>query len=187
MDGASGLLDAVPLFLRSTPQSLNFGRELFSFLQPISKQFKKSETLLRAVCAMADAGARMHPDHRAQLVYEQVLRAPVPSMSHSERLFAAYAAASRYTFKFIEDPRYARLLGLAAKRRAKVLGTAMRLGCVYSGRSGSILATAKLAIKDQSLHMIVDKKYSDLVSETVERRLAQLAGLMQLQPRLLVE
>lgn len=187
VDGASGLLDAVPLFLRSTPQSLNFGRELFSFLQPISKQFKKSETLLRAVCAMADAGARMHPDHRAQLVYEQVLRAPVPSMSHSERLFAAYAAASRYTFKFIEDPRYARLLGLAAKRRAKVLGTAMRLGCVYSGRSGSILATAKLAIKDQSLHMIVDKKYSDLVSETVERRLAQLAGLMQLQPRLLVE
>jgi hypothetical protein len=35
--------------------------------------------------------------------------------------------------------------------------------------------------------MVVDKDYGDLVSETVERRLAQLAGLMQLQPRLLVE
>ena len=186
VDGASGLLDAVPLFLRSTPESRVFGRELYSFIHPISKQFKKSETLLRAVCSMADAGGRMHPDHRAQLVYEQVLRAPVPSMTHSERLFAAYAAASRYTFKLIEDPRYARLLGLAAKRRAKVLGTAMRLGSVYSGRSGTILATAKLAIKEGTLTLNVDKDYSDLVSETVERRLGQLAGLMQLQARLVI-
>ena len=187
VDGASGLLDAVPLFLRSTPQSRLFGRELFNFIEPISKRFKKSETLLRAICSMADAGARMHPDHRAQLVYEQVLRAPVPALSHSERLFAAYAAASRYTFKLKEDPRYSRLLGLAAKRRAKVLGTAMRLGSVYSGRSGGILATAKLAIKNDALIMTVAKENSDLVSETVERRLNQLAGLMQLQPRLTIE
>ncbi len=187
VDGASGLLDAVPLFLRSTPQSRLFGRELFNFIEPISKRFKKSETLLRAICSMADAGARMHPDHRAQLVYEQVLRAPVPALSHSERLFAAHAAASRYTFKLKEDPRYSRLLGLAAKRRAKVLGTAMRLGSVYSGRSGGILATAKLAIKNDALIMTVAKENSDLVSETVERRLNQLAGLMQLQPRLTIE
>ena len=187
VDGASGLLDAVPLFLRSTPQSRLFGRELFNFIEPISKGFKKRETLLRAICSMADAGARMHPDHRAQLVYEQVLRAPVPALSHSERLFAAYAAASRYTFKLKEDPSYSRLLGLAAKRRAKVLGTAMRLGSVYSGRSGSILATAKLATNNGMLIMTVDKNYSDLVSETVERRLNQLAGLMQLQPHLTIE
>ncbi|MHA7859071.1 MAG: Ppx/GppA phosphatase family protein [Henriciella sp.] len=187
VDGASGLLDAVPLFLRSTPQSRLFGRELFNFIEPISKRFKKSETLLRAICSMADAGARMHPDHRAQLVYEQVLRAPVPALSHSERLFAAHAAASRYTFKLKENPRYSRLLGLAAKRRAKVLGTAMRLGSVYSGRSGGILATAKLAIKNDVLIMTVAKENSDLVSETVERRLNQLAGLMQLQPRLTIE
>lgn len=187
VDGASGLLDAVPLFLRSTPQSRLFGRELFNFIEPISKRFKKRETLLRAICSMADAGARMHPDHRAQLVYEQVLRAPVPALSHSERLFAAHAAASRYTFKLKEDPRYSRLMGLAAKRRAKVLGTAMRLGSVYSGRSGGILATAKLSIKNETLIMTVDKDYGDLVSETVERRLNQLAGLMQLQPRLAIE
>lgn len=187
VDGMTGLLDAVPLFLRSTPQSRLFGRELYSFIHPISKHFKKSETLLRAICMMADAGGRMHPDHRAQLVYEQVLRAPVPALTHSERLFAAYAAASRYTFKYTEDSRYSRLLGLGSKRRAKVLGTAMRLASVYSGRSGPILATAKLKEKDGSLCFIVDKNYGDLVSETVERRLSQLAGLMQLQPILMIE
>ena len=136
---------------------------------------------------MADAGARMHPDHRAQLVHEQVLRAPFPGLDHSERLFAAYAAASRYTFKFVEEARYARLLGMASKRRAKILGTAMRLGSVYSGRTGPILATARLKIEDQTLLMSVDKDYGDLVSETVERRLGQLAGLMKLRPALVIQ
>lgn len=187
VDGANGLLDAIPLFLRSTQESVLFGRELFSFIYPISEQFKQSETVLRAICMMADAGARMHPDHRANLVYEQVLRAPVPALSHNQRLFAAYAAASRYTFKFIEEPGYAGMLKLSMKRRAKILGCAMRLASVYSGRSGPILATARLKVSDGALCMHVDRNYSDLISETVERRLAQLSGLMKLHPRLIVD
>lgn len=185
--GNAGLLDAVPLFLRASPQSLAFGQELYNFIEPISKNLHRNETLLRAICMMADAGARMHPDHRAQLVYEQVLRAPLPSLNHSERLYAANAAASRYTFKFKEDPRYARLMGMGSKRRSKVLGTAMRLASVYSGRSGPILASAKIEVEEKALCMRVERDYSDLVSETVERRLGQLAGLMKLHPRLLIE
>ena len=187
IDGGNGLLDAVPLFLRSSEESVLFGRELYSFIHPISEQFKQSETVLRAICMMADAGARMHPDHRANLVYEQVLRAPVPALSHTQRLFAAYAAASRYTFKFVEEPSYSGILKLSLKRRAKILGCAMRLASVYSGRSGAILATARLQVLDGALCMHVDRNYSDLISETVERRLAQLSGLMKLHPRLIVE
>ena len=187
IDGTSGLLEAVPLFLRSTQESLLFGRELFKFILPISEQFKQSETVLRAICLMSDAGSRMHPDHRANLVYEQVLRAPVPGLSHTQRLFAAYAVASRYTFKFVEEPGYAGMLKLSLKRRAKILGCAMRLASVYSGRSGPILATARVKVSDGALCMHVDRSYSDLISDTVERRLAQLSGLMKLHPRLIVE
>nr|WP_070959521.1 Ppx/GppA family phosphatase [Hyphomonas sp. Mor2] len=186
-DGASGLLDAVPLFLRSSQEAVLFGQELFSFIFPISSHFKQSEPVLRAICLMADAGARMHPDHRANLVYEQVLRAPVPALSHPQRLFAAYAAASRYTFKYIEEPAYAGMLKLSMKRRAKILGCAMRLAAVYSGRSGPILATARLSVADGALCMHVDRDYSDLISDTVERRLGQLSGLLKLHPRLIVE
>lgn len=185
--GEVGLLDAVPLFLRSNPQSRLFGRELYSFIHSISDQFDQPEPVLRAICMMADAGARMHPDHRANLVHEQILRAPLPAIDHTQRLFAAYAAASRYTFKFTEDPQYAGLLSLGLKRRAKILGTAMRLGSVYSGRSGPILATAKIAVEDKTLCMRVDRNYSDLISDTVERRLSQLSGLMKLHSRLIVE
>jgi len=186
-NGASGLLDAVPLFLRSSQESVVFGRELYSFIHPIADQFSQDEYVLRAICMMADAGARMHPDHRANLVYEQVLRAPVPTLTHAQRLFAAYAAASRYTFKFIEQAEYAGLLKLSMKRRAKMLGCAMRLASVYSGRSGPILATSNLKVDDGALCMRVDRAYSDLISDTVDRRLSQLAGLMKLHPRLIVE
>ena len=187
INGATALLDAVPLFLRSPPQSIAFGHELYSFIHPIADHFEQRETVLRAICMMADAGARMHADHRAQLVFEQVLRAPLPSMSHTERLFAAYAAAARYTFKYNDDPRYARLLSMSKRRQAKILGTAMRLGSVYSGRSGPILATARIKVRDKALCFYVDRNYRDLISETVERRLGQLAGLMKLHPQLLIE
>lgn len=185
--GAQGLLDAVPLFLKSSEDTQLFGRELYSFIHPIADRFKQNETLLRAICMMADAGARMHPDHRAQLVYEQVLRAPVPSLSHAERLYAAFAVASRYTFKFVEETSYAGILKLSMKRRAKILGTAMRLGAVYSGRSGPILETARLKEEGNTLCLYVDRAYADLISDTVERRFAQLAGLMRLHPRLIVQ
>lgn len=184
---ARGLLDAVPLFLRSSNETNLFGQELYSFIHPIADSFKQNEALLRAICLMADAGAKMHPDHRAQLVFEQVLRAPIPCVSHAERLYAAFAMASRYTFKFIEEPRYAGILKLNQKRRAKVLGTALRLGAVYSGRSGPILETARLKTIDNTLCMYVDRGYSDLVSDKVESRLGQLAGLMKLHPRLIVQ
>ncbi|MEM9053710.1 MAG: Ppx/GppA family phosphatase [Pseudomonadota bacterium] len=184
ISGSDALLDSVPLFLRSSKESIAFGKELYSFIHPITDQFIQSEPILRAICLMADAGARMHPDHRAQLVYEQVLRAQVPGMTHEQRLFAAYAVASRYTFKFNEEAAYAGALNVGLKRQAKVLGTAMRLGSVYSGRSGPILASAGLKIDGRELHMRVDHNYRDLVSETVERRLGQLAGLMKLHPHL---
>ena len=186
-NGANGLRDAVPLFLKASDETVAFGQELYRFISPIADQFKQSEHLLRAVCMMGDAGARMHPDHRANLVYEQVLRAPIPSVSHSHRLFAAYAVASRYTFKFDEEARYASILGLNTKRRAKILGTAMRLAGVYSGRSGPILTTARLEAVDGTLCMYVSSDNADLISETVERRLGQLAGLMKAHPRLIVE
>ena len=63
----------------------------------------------------------------------------------------------------------------------------MRLGAVYSGRSGPILATARLSESAEALTLLVDGNHGDLVSETVERRLAQLAGLMKRNPQLVVD
>ena len=53
--------------------------------------------LLAAASRLADLGARLHPDHRADLAFEQVLRAPIAGMNHPERAFLACAAFARHT------------------------------------------------------------------------------------------
>lgn len=177
-----GLLDSIPLFLRSPQTSTDFGRELFSFVAPIRDKFSQTDSVLEATCLMADAGARMHPDHRANLVHSQILRAPVPTFDHEARLFSAYAAASRYTYKLNAPPEITAVMSDALINDARAFGTAMRLAGVYSGRSGKILRTAKLIPSLNSLKLQVARPYSDLVSDTVKRRHAQLSNLLGLEP-----
>ncbi|MGH6957510.1 MAG: Ppx/GppA family phosphatase, partial [Caulobacteraceae bacterium] len=57
----------------------------------------REAVLLAAASRLADLGARLHPDHRADLVFNQVLRAPIPGMSHAERVFLASAMFARHT------------------------------------------------------------------------------------------
>ncbi|HAQ35783.1 MAG TPA: Ppx/GppA family phosphatase, partial [Alphaproteobacteria bacterium] len=42
---------------------------------------ERDRTLTTAACHLCDLGARLHPDHRVELVFEQVLRAPVPGQT----------------------------------------------------------------------------------------------------------
>src|SRR5262249_55224387 len=51
----------------------------------------REQVLIEAACRLADIGARLHPDHRADLAFAQVLRAPVAGQSHAERAFLALA------------------------------------------------------------------------------------------------
>ena len=47
----------------------------FADLEPVLGA--REPVLLAAACRLADLGARLHPDHRADLVFDQVLRAPI--------------------------------------------------------------------------------------------------------------
>lgn len=178
------LLDATDLYFKLSKESANFGSRLYEFLTPILEGVDENASVLKAVCLMADAGARLHPEHRCQLVFEQVLHAPMPLLSHSERVFAAYAVASRYSFKFQVPAPLTELITPERLEIARMVGTAMRLGGVYSGRSGGILKTARLIRADKTLTLAVLKPHKDMISGTVRRRHQQLAGLMQLDAKL---
>ncbi len=66
-------------------------------LAPLPPQFSRSRdaVMLAAGAALADAGSRLHPDHRAVVAFEQVLRAPVAGLVHAERAFIASAIHAR--------------------------------------------------------------------------------------------
>ena len=57
---------------------------VFSRLPPLFEPGRDA-VLTAAACRLAEFGAPLHPDHRADLVFDQVLRAPIAGMNHSER------------------------------------------------------------------------------------------------------
>jgi exopolyphosphatase/guanosine-5'-triphosphate,3'-diphosphate pyrophosphatase len=153
---------------------------VFSRLEPVFEG-GRDEILVAAACRLADFGARLHPDHRADLVFDQVLRAPIPGMNHPERAFLACGAFARHTAANVTPgPRTTeRLLSDAQLQRARALGAALRLGCDLSGRSPPLLNRSRLALDGEVLRLTADEDGADLLlGEQTAKRAATLAGVL---------
>lgn len=144
----------------------------------------RDAVLMSAACRLADLGSRLHPDHRADVVFEQVLRAPIAGMNHAERAFLACAIFSRYTAATStpEANVISRLLTSERRHRARALGAAIRLGCDLSGRNGRLLDKARLTIRDDHLDLTAAPGWSDLLlGEQTAKRATTLAGFLRLK------
>ena len=142
----------------------------------------RDEVLAAAACRLADLGSRLHPDHRADLVFEQVLRAPVAGMNHAERAFMALSLFARHTASAnLPEPRIMnRLLSPERQQRARALGAAMRLGCDLSGRSAVLLGKSSLAFDGASVRLSAAPEAADLLlGELTARRAQTLANILE--------
>ena len=144
---------------------------------------EREPPLLAAACRLADIGARLHPDHRAELAFEQVLRAPVPGQTHAERAFLAVAIFTRYR----SDPALPhqdtihRVLSSERLHRARALGLALRLGCDLSGRSPGLLAQSSLTVDASRVTLSATPESADLLlGEQTRKRLAAFAAHLEL-------
>jgi len=143
----------------------------------------RDRLLADAACRLADLGARLHPDHRIELAFDQVLRAPIPGQTHAERAFLATAVNARYGggASTPEPDTMARLLTEEQRTSARALGLAIRLACDLSGRSPQLLVNAHIAVTDGVLVLSASEGYADvLLGEQTRRRgkaLAEALGL----------
>jgi exopolyphosphatase/guanosine-5'-triphosphate,3'-diphosphate pyrophosphatase len=119
----------------------------FADLEPVFGE--REGVLIAAACRLADLGSRLHPDHRAELVFDQVLRAPVAGLNHPERAFLACACFARHTASadVRESHLVLRLLNREQHQRARALGAAVRLACDISGRNPRLLAKTTLEFR----------------------------------------
>jgi exopolyphosphatase/guanosine-5'-triphosphate,3'-diphosphate pyrophosphatase len=153
----------------------------FQALSPVFGD--RDPALVAAACRLADIGARLHPDHRADLAFEEVLRAPVPGMTHPERAFLAAAAFSRHAAALPpESDVVQRLLSPERRQRARALGSAIRLGCDLSGRNALLLSHTTLAIRADRLQLTAAPGWTDmLIGEQTAKRAQTLAGILRLR------
>lgn len=139
---------------------------------------ERDAVLTAAACRLADIGARLHPDHRVELAFDQVLRAPAPGQTHAERAFLAAAVNGRYGGS-PDTPApdvVGRLLNDDQRLRARALGLAMRLGGDLSVRAPQILASTVLSLKDGVLRLKAAPDHADaLLGEQTRRRAKALA------------
>ena len=167
----------------------DLGLALEAWLAPVFAELPpvfgaRDPVLLAAACRLADIGARLHPDHRADIAFEEVLRAPVPGMSHAERAFLACAAFSRHSATAAPPEQAAihRLLSPERRQRARALGAAVRLGCDLSGRNPHLLPQAELAVRNERLQLAAKPGWHDmLLGEQTAKRAQTLAQALRLR------
>lgn len=139
--------------------------------------------LIRAAAKLADIGARLHPDHRADLACDQVLRAPIPGQSHQERVFLACALFTRYSGDpYMKEPvLISRILGEDGLQQATQLGLLLRLGCDLSAKSAKLLGYAHIKQNDKQLSLSAKAGWEDLLlGEQTRRRARALAQACKL-------
>ncbi|MGE4219304.1 MAG: Ppx/GppA family phosphatase [Alphaproteobacteria bacterium] len=163
------------------------GDALFNWMTPLFPDETAGERRLRrAACQMADIGWSEHPDYRAEHVLIRILRHPLPGIDHRGRAFTALAVASRHAT--VEDEllhRYAgRLLDSTLAKRARVVGTAMRLAYTYSGGVTALLRPMTLRRDGKVVTMIVPQDDDTLVGDAVGRRFIALASLLDCEARI---
>ncbi len=154
-------------------QAAEFGRALSDWAVEAAP-YTLNARLTTAACRLVDIGALLHPDHRADLAFDLVARAPLPGLSHRDRAALALAVASRFK-RGLRNDVSEKLLDPMLAGRARALGALMRLAADFSGRSATLLKHAKLSCDGDTLTLRVAAPYRALISESVERRLEHAA------------
>ena len=128
----------------------------------------------------------MHPDYRAELVFEDVLYAPVAGLTHSERVFLSLSLFRTYTAKpqppgpeIIET-----LLNDAQRDIAASIGEAIRTAIVLTGRTPSLLSDFELLIDDGVLELKANAALEDMLTPQLIYRFEKLAKRLGLKSKL---
>jgi exopolyphosphatase/guanosine-5'-triphosphate,3'-diphosphate pyrophosphatase len=153
--------------------SAEFGAALVDWLAEAAA-YTLPARLCAAACRLVDIGALLHPDHRADLAFDLVARAPLPGLTHKDRAALALAVATRFK-RGVKNEISERLLDKTTAGKARALGSLMRLAADFSGRSAALLKHARLKCDGKTLELKVAAQYRSLVSESVQRRLQHAA------------
>ena len=158
---------------------VGFGDVLFDFVMPLFKGRPESwHRVIHAACLLHDVNWRAHPDYRADACFDNVTRANLGGLKHSERVFLGIALLHRYKNKR-EGSRFedlAKLLDDVDVETAEVLGKAMRFGAMMWLQSDDQPGKFKWYPRKKVLELYLADSARPLFGETANARLESLAS-----------
>ena len=131
---------------------------------------------------LAGIGKNLHPDYRAELVFDDILYAPIAGLTHEERAFLALILFRSFTHKR-DVPNVAvieKILDKTQIETARSVGAIIRLAIVATGRSVELLSEFKLYIDYDILTLSVSQEEGALMTDQVMFRLKRLGQFMGL-------
>jgi exopolyphosphatase/guanosine-5'-triphosphate,3'-diphosphate pyrophosphatase len=164
-----------------------FAGPLYDFLAPASERFPSAfpaaaeGRLRRAACALAGIGRGLHPDHRADMIFETVLHAPLGGLDHAERVYLALILFRSFTGKRpVPNADAAALLLTPTQRRAALIyGLAIRLAIVASGRSEKLLGQLSLSLQGSQAVLTAASPAAALEGPRIKLRLKRLSDALE--------
>ena len=183
------LLSAVGDISARTARFPEHASELHDWTQNLFDEETGPQRRLRhAACLLCDIGWRVHPDYRAAQSSAEVLHARALHVNHQERVFLSLAVFGRYTSRGThgELRTVERLLDEETARRARIIGSAVRLGETLCGGVPGVLERFSLwpAPRRGLLKLKCRRRDRNMLGEVVVRRFEALAALMELTPEL---
>ena len=163
--------------------------EMFHWASPLfGDENAETRRLRQAASLLSDIGWRRHPDYRARGTYEEVLYMPFAGADHRAREFIATAVFHRYSGDE-EIPNDLVVPGLLRKRDgewALRIGMAARVAFDLSASASGELPNYRLRLTPTKVILEVPKRRSVVADDTVSRRLASLASVMDRKAEILV-
>ncbi|MSO77857.1 MAG: Ppx/GppA family phosphatase [Alphaproteobacteria bacterium] len=160
------------------------GEGLAVWMAPLFQNPSPEDARLRRAAGwLADFVGAAHPDHRGEQAFRGALNMPVVGIDHPGRAFVALALMARYEGS-IDAPvteSIRTLLTSERRRAALVTGLALRLAFAICAGVPAVLARTRLANEAGTLRLFLDSRDARLDGEVVRRRLASLAGELQLK------
>jgi len=181
------MLDGCVDFAHGTEQEKNFGKPLYEFIKevsstlPIAFNTTADIRLHKAACLLAGIGKNLHPDYRAELVFDDILYAPIAGLTHQERAFLALILFRSFTHKRAvpNGPALDKILTSAQIKTARSIGGMIRLAIVATGRSVDLLREFKFHISGDALTLSVSQEEVALMTDQVIFRLERLGQFMK--------
>ncbi|MFZ1108203.1 MAG: Ppx/GppA phosphatase family protein [Rhodomicrobium sp.] len=153
-------------------------------LFPEPAETAEERRLRRAACLLSDLSWRAHPDYRGEQSAVLIAQSSFVGVDHPGRAFLALCVYHRYERKLTGEllPKLAAMLTRQQKKRALVIGQAVRLAHTLSAGQKGVLPQTSLACEEDKLVLNLPPKLEALDGEQLKRRLRSVARELGLLP-----